>query len=328
VSAVLAVVTGASGFVGSHIVDELLRREIRVRCLLRATSSLRWLNGKPVEIEVGDMEDAAWLAASMRGATWIVHAAGITRARSTAEFDRVNVQGTDRVLRAALLAGSSLGRFVLISSQAAAGPSADGRPVSEGARPAPVSAYGVSKLRAEELTFLMRDRLPVVSIRPPAVYGPRDDALLKAFVAVKHHLRPELKRGGRFSMIYAEDLARAVGRALTDDRALGETFFAAAPEITNYGEVGAELERALGTWAVRLRLPMPILYAGAIVAEALAALARRPAVLSRQKLREITAGDWICSSAKIRARLGWEPEVTLRDGIRRTADWYRAERWV
>jgi nucleoside-diphosphate-sugar epimerase len=277
---------------------------------------------------VGDIEDPAWLAASMRGAAWIVHAAGITRARSAADFDRVNVKGTERVLRAALDAGPGLTRFVLVSSQAAAGPSTDGRPVGEGARPAPVSAYGVSKLRAEELLFLMRDRFPVVSIRPPAVYGPRDDALLKAFIAVKRHLRPELKRGGTFSMVHAEDLARAICQALTDDRAVGETFFVAAPEVTDYAEVGAELERALGTWAVPLRLPMPILYAGAVVAEVLAALARRPAVLSRQKLREITAGDWICSSAKIRARLGWEPEVTLADGLRRTTDWYRAEHWL
>lgn len=327
-TAPLAVVTGASGFVGSHIVDELLRRGARVRCLVRPTSPRQWLEGKPVELWIGDVRSPGGLAGAVQGATWIVHAAGLTKARSAAEFHEANVAGTERMLRAAIEGAPGLARFVLISSQAAAGPSRDGRPVTEDHRPAPVSPYGSSKLRAEELTMLLRDRLPVVSIRPPTVYGPRDHAVLRAFRAAKLHVRPELRRAGRFSMVHAEDLSRAVWLALTHERAPGEVFFVAGPDVTDYAELGVSVAEAMGTWTVTVRPPRWALLVGALLGEAVAAIARRPAFLSRDKLREITSGDWICSSARIRSRLGWESEVPLSEGIARAARWYREAGWI
>jgi nucleoside-diphosphate-sugar epimerase len=323
----LAVVTGASGFVGSHVVDELLRSGARVRCIVRSSSSHRWLSGKPVEIVPAPFVNAAQLAEAVAGADWIVHAAGITHARGPAEYHEANVKGTERMLRAALTV-DGLKRFVLISSQAAAGPSADGRPVTETTLPQPVSPYGVSKLRSEELTMLMRDRIPVVAIRPPAVYGPRDEAILKIFLAVKRHIQPVLRAQGRFSLIHAEDLARAVCLALTHERAPGEVFFAAEPDETDYDQMGRLVKEAMGTWAVRVQVPGFLLYAGALVGEAVGGLLGRAPFLSRDKLREIGSGDWICSSQKIRGRLGWEPQISARDGILATAEWYRNARWV
>ena len=323
----LAVVTGASGFVGSHVVDELLRSGARVRAIVRSSSSRRWLSEKPIEIVNAPLSDGTQLAAAVAGADWIVHAAGLTHARGPAEYHEANVKGTERMLRAAL-AVTGLKRFVLISSQAAAGPSADGRPVSETTLPQPVSAYGVSKLRSEELTMLMRDRIPVVAIRPPAVYGPRDDAILKVFVAVKRHVQPVLRPGGRFSLVHAEDLARAVRLTLTHPQAPGEVYFAAEPDVTDYDQMGGFVKEAMGTWAVRVSVPAFLLYAGALVGETVGGILGKPPFLSREKLREIGSGDWICASAKIRSRLGWEPTISLRDGIRATAEWYREARWV
>ena len=323
----LAVVTGASGFVGSHVVDELLRSDARVRCILRESSLRRWLKGKPVEIVDVPLTDATRLNAAVAGADWIVHAAGLTHARGPAEFHEANVKGTERMLRAALTV-DGLKRFVLISSQAASGPSADGRPVVETTLPQPVSAYGTSKLRSEELTMLMRDRIPVVAIRPPAVYGPRDEAILKVFVAVKRHIQPVLKARARFSLIHAEDLARAVCLSLTHPEAPGEVYFAAEPDVTDYEEMGGFVKEAMRTWAIRVQLPGLLLYVGALAGETVGGILGKPPFLSREKLREIGSGDWICSSAKIRARLGWEPKITVRDGIIATAQWYREARWV
>ncbi|HEU4333912.1 MAG TPA: NAD-dependent epimerase/dehydratase family protein [Candidatus Eisenbacteria bacterium] len=324
----LAVVTGASGFVGSHVVDELLRRGARVRCLLRSSSSRRWLEGKPVELVFVSLDDAPALEAAVAGATWIVHAAGLTSARSAAEFHAVNVGGTERMLRAALAAGPELRRFLYVSSLAAAGPSRDGMPVTEAHPPRPVSAYGESKLRGEELVHQLRDRLPVCSVRPPAVYGPRDEATLKVFRALRWHVRPELRAHGRFSMIYVEDLARAIALVLEDERALGEIFFASEPDVCDYERLGVEAQAAMGSWAVPLRLPGWLLTAGAMAGEAWGAITRTPPFLSRAKLQEIGAGDWICSSAKIRSRLGWAPSVPMEEGLKRSVAWYREAGWV
>ena len=323
----LAVVTGASGFVGSHVVDELLRSRARVRCILRQSSSRRWLEGKPVEIVDAPLTDAARLNEAVAGADWIVHAAGLTHARGAAEFHEANVKGTERILRAALTV-EGLQRFVLISSQAAAGPSADGKPVTEMTLPQPVSAYGTSKLRSEELAMLMRDRIPVVAIRPPAVYGPRDDAILKVFIAVRRHIQPVLQARARFSLIHAEDLARAVCLTLTHPQAPGEVYFAAEPDVTDYDEMGGFVKEAMGTWAVRVQVPGLLLYMSALAGEVVGGILGKPPFLSREKLREIGSGDWICASTKIRARLGWEPKITVRDGIIATAQWYREAGWV
>jgi nucleoside-diphosphate-sugar epimerase len=327
-SAPLALVTGASGFVGSHIVDELLRRGTPVRCLLRKTSSRRWLDGKPVEIVEGDVRDAAGLDAAVHGADWIVHAAGLTHARSAAEFQEANVHGTELVLAAAVRRRASIRRFVYISSQAASGPSLDGKPVVEDLAPAPVSHYGTTKLIGEELTMLAGGMIPVVSIRPPSVYGPRDDAFLKLFRWVQRGVFPVFRRAGRVSLIHAEDLARAVGLALEDERAVGGIYFAAEPEMATYGDLGQAVIGGMGKRALTVKLPTSALLAAAFVGEAWGAVTRTPPFLTREKLREIAAGDWIVSSAKIREELGWTPKIALAEGIRGTAEWYRQAGWI
>jgi len=325
----LAVVTGASGFVGSHIVDELLRNDARVRCILRPRSSTRWLDGKSVEILRLEELDLDGLSAAVADAAWIVHAAGITQARSAKEFHEINVGGTERVLRAAMASNGNLQRFLYISSQAAGGPAAEGRPVVESDRPDPASTYGISKLRGEELTMLLKNRMPVVSIRPPAVYGPRDKAFLRLYRMLKLHVMPVLRAGERFTLVYAEDLARAAYLALTHPRAPGEIYFVGEPESTDSMVMGECIRRSLGSpWALTVRPPGFVLQTGALVAELVGLATGSPPLLSREKLREITAGDWLCSSAKIRSQLGWAPQVGLEEGIARTTAWYREARWI
>jgi nucleoside-diphosphate-sugar epimerase len=327
-SAPLALVTGASGFVGSHVADALLGHGARVRCLLRATSSRRWLEGKPVELAEGDVTRAAGLDEALRGVDWIVHAAGLTHAPTPAEFHRANAEGTRNLIDAALRMAPAPRRFVYISSQAAAGPSPSGAPVVEGDPPRPVSAYGESKLAGERLVMDARDRLPVTTIRPPTVYGPRETVLLKYFRAIRHHVRPYLGSARPFSIVYAPDLAAAVLAALHAERAAGQVYFVGGPDVTGYREMGDAIAAALGTWAVRLPIPSLVLAAGALVAEAAASWTGREPFLTRAKVREVLAGDWIVSSRKIREELGWAPATSLTDGVRATAAWYREAGWV
>lgn len=327
-TAPLALVTGASGFVGSHIVDELLRRGARVRCLLRSTSSRRWLEGKPVDFAEGDVRHREGLDAAVAGADWIVHAAGLTHAPSAEEFHRANVLGTEQILAAALGTSPAPRRFLYISSQAAAGPSRNGAPVTEDLEPRPVSAYGSTKLAGENLVMQAGDRLPVVALRPPAVYGPREKALLKYFRAVKCHVRPRLPGSRRFSIVYAVDHARAVWEALTQDRAVGRIYFVGGPDLTSFEETGRMIERAMETWSLPFQIPGFLLQAAGLAGELVGAVTGRTPFLSREKIREITSGDWIVSSGRIRTELGWSPATALEDGIRETARWYREAGWV
>ena len=327
-TAPLALVTGASGFVGSHIVDELLRRGARVRCLLRSTSSRQWLEGKPVEVAEGDVCHPEGLDAAVQGADWIVHAAGLTRAKDAAEFHRANALGTELILGAALRTSPAPRRFLYISSQAVAGPSRNGAPVTEDLEPRPVSAYGSAKLEGEILVMGAADRIPVVSIRPPVVYGPREKELLRYFRTVKRHILPRLPGTRRFSLVYAVDLARAVGEALTQDRAVGKVYFVGGPDLVSYEETGAQIARALKTWAVPVSIPGFVLQAAGLAGELAGALTRRPPFLSREKIQEITTGDWILSSQRIRSELGWSPAMSLEQGLRETARWYREAGWV
>jgi len=324
----VALVTGASGFVGSHVVDELLRQGARVRCLLRSTSSRRWLEGKQVEYLEGDVCLRQGLDAAVEGADWIVHAAGLTHAPSAARFHQANVLGTENLLAAALNARPAPRRFVYISSQAAAGPSRNGAPVTEALAPAPVSTYGRSKLGGETLVMRAADRLPVVTIRPPPVYGPRDRVLAKYFRVVKHHVRPYPGGASPFSVVYVQDHARAVWAALTQEAAAGQIYFVAGPDITSYEEMGDAIARAVGTWAMRVPIPAVLLQAGALAGEFLGAMTRRAPFFSREKFREITAGAWIVSSRKIRDQLGWAPGASLEESVRATAVWYREAGWV
>ncbi len=296
-----------------------------MRAVVRGSSSRRWLEGKGIELADAALHDEAALRRAVGGADWVVHAAGLIRARSAAEFHESNVAGTERMLRASR--DAAVRRFVLISSQAAAGPSPDGRPVTETEPPRPVSAYGESKLAAER-AVLHEGSGMVTVIRPPAVYGPRDTAFLKVFALGKRHIEPVLLRRGRFSIVHVSDLASAVYAALTHTEAVGEIFFASEPDETDYAELGAMVREALGTWTVRVAFPRWALMGVALGAEALAAMARQAPLLSREKLREISAGDWICSSRKIRERLGWSPRIPLREGMKATADWYREAGWL
>jgi nucleoside-diphosphate-sugar epimerase len=165
-------------------------------------------------------------------------------------------------------------------------------------------------------------------IRPPAVYGPRDTAILKVFALAKRHLQPVLRSGGAFSMVHVADLASAVVLALSRQEAAGEIFFASEPDRTDYDELNALVREAVGTWAVRVAIPRWAMMGIALGAEAVGRVTGSAPLLTREKLREISAGDWVCSSAKIRERLGWAPRVPLAEGIRATADWYREAGWL
>ena len=182
--------SGATGFLGSHTADRLLQDGHNVRAIVRPSSNLRWIKGKDIETISGNLENPESLKDVLRGIEGVIHVAGVTAAKTKKEFYRHNQLATRGLLEATKLYGKMVNRFVLISSQTAGGPSMDGNPVTEETPPHPITTYGKSKLAAEVESRQYREDFPVTILRLPAIYGPRDTAILSFFQTVNKGIKP------------------------------------------------------------------------------------------------------------------------------------------
>jgi len=315
-----ALVTGGHGFLGSHLVDLLLERGYAVRCLLRPGRPETLLGGRPVEVVRGDIRAAQGLAAAVEGVDLVFHVAGLVAARSPAEFRDVNALGTGRLAAAVAARREGACRFVLVSSQAAIGPSPDGRPLTEERPPSPLTHYGTSKLLGE--LALAHAGIPFTVVRPPAIYGPRDRALLPFFRLAAWGLAPGLEGPGRrFNLLHARDVAAGILSAAEAEGARGRAYFLSDGQGYGYGDVAQSMGRAFGLKPRRVPMPDCLLdLLAAFSDEALGLLGRVP-VFGRDKARELKARWWLCSAERAQRELGWRPRVALDDGIRETAEW-------
>jgi nucleoside-diphosphate-sugar epimerase len=321
----LVLVTGATGFVGSHAVDLLLEAGYRVRCTVRASSNRRWLDGKSVElVEVdlgqGDLEEA------VAGIDAVVHCAGLTRG-SRRELYAANRDATAVLADACVETGRTI-RFVHCSSQSAAGPSSIWRPRELEEPPQPASDYGRSKLAGEVEALRRSEGLQVVVLRPAAVYGPRDEDTLPYFKMAR---RGVVVVPGLFTrlvqIVHARDVARALLLAIERPEAVGRTYFVAHPEVITWRELAAAIGRAVGRPAVRLHLPAWLMQAAGVLG-GLVGSGRRPGQLDRRRAWELTRRAWTCRVTETVEALRWMPEYDSARGLRATAEWYREEGWL
>jgi nucleoside-diphosphate-sugar epimerase len=322
--------TGSSGFVGSHILELLLARGCSLRLLLRPTSSERWLAPCLDQVTVcrGSLGDPSSLAEALLGVSHIIHCAGMTKAYRAADLFRVNEGGVRNLLQAIAAAGAPVERLVFVSSVAAQGPATEASPARETDAPRPVSAYGRSKLAGEQALREQR-QVPYVIMRPGAVYGPRDTDFLQLFRSVRAHLRPCFG-GGRqpLSLVYVEDLAEAVAVALTHPQALGKCFHVASDEVVTSGRLGEVVAEELHSWTLPLRLPNGVLWPICLLQELLFRITGKPQILTRLKYPELVAPGWVCSVQALREELGYRCSKGLRQGIHDTLDWYRTNEWM
>ena len=321
-------VTGGSGFIGAHLVAALAARGDRVRCLLRPASDRSRLPAEVEQVVATDLADAAALERLVRGCDAVVHLAGLTRSWTPRELYRVNRDGTAALCAALARAHPAVGQLILVSSQAAAGPSCPGRPRREEDPPAPVTAYGRSKLAAERVR-LRHPALPVTVIRPPAVYGPGDRDIFAYFRLVRTGVRPELVPAGRLSMVYVGNLLDALLLALERPQHAGQRIYHVADRgVVTMSEVAQWIAAAYGRPTWRLPVPQAALAVAGLPLAAAGRLARRDLLLSRDKLREIAQPAWVLATCRIQAELGYQPRISTRDGIRHTAQWYLAHGWL
>ncbi|MHC4549049.1 MAG: NAD-dependent epimerase/dehydratase family protein [Planctomycetota bacterium] len=319
----LALVTGGHGFLGSHLVDLLLARGFKVRGLLRADRPASVFRGLPVEVARGDLRRSDGLQEAVRGAEYVFHVAGLLSARGPAEFRAVNVEGTRRLAAAVVRAAPGCLRFVYVSSQAAAGPSPDGRPVREEEPPRPLTHYGRSKLAGERVLPATLETVPWSVLRPPAIYGPRDDGILPFFRLAARGWAAGLEgRGRRFNLLHARDVVEGVLAAAAAPVAAGRVYFLSDRHGHTYGAIARSLARAFGRRARRIPVPDLLLDLAAVLTDEYAVLAGTRPLFGRDKARELKARWWLCSAERAARELGWRARIRVDEGFAETARWY------
>lgn len=322
-------VTGGSGFVGSHLVERLLRNGYSVTCLARDLRQLRWLEGLGVRLAEGDCTSSASLVAAVQGVSLVFHCAARTKAIHACDYYTVNHLGTKNLLEACARHNPGLEKFILVSSQAAAGPSPDGRPVDEGARARPVSDYGRSKLLAEGETLGFKDRFPVVIIRPSSVYGPRDGDIFELFRWAARGLTIEMTGGDRYlNLCYVEDLTAALLLSAESETESGSVYFVAEKRAYSWSEF-RELLLSTGDLKARtIKLPYGAAYIFGLASEIGSLITKKPSLANRQKVREAAQRYWLCDLGKIEHDLRFRAEYPLQTGLELTWQWYRKNNWL
>jgi nucleoside-diphosphate-sugar epimerase len=317
----MILVTGGTGFIGGHLLDRLSALGEPARCLLRRKARPRRLPAG-IEAAYGDLIGGEGLEEAVRGADTVIHLAGVTKALAARDYYAGNVRATETLLRA--LAGRTI-RLVHVSTLAAIGPSADGKPVDEDAPPRPLTHYGKSKLEAERVVRALAP--DAVIVRPPVVYGPRDTDVFQMLRSISKGWMMEIGGGERwFSAIYAGDLVEGLLAATRGTP--GRAYFLAHPQPVSWSELGAAAARIMARQPRVVRVPPLVAYAVGLGAEAWSRITRKPGIISREKVAEARCRWWTCDTRRAAAELGFEARTPLDAGLAQTLAWYKEAAWL
>ena len=320
-----ALVTGATGFIGSHLAEALRRRGDEVTALVRSRKKAEALRPLAVRVVQGDLDDKTALAQAVDGQDVIYHVAGAIAALSEDDFMASNREGTRNVVAAAVAAGGP--RFVLVSSMAAGGPSPRGRPLKGDEPPLPVTRYGRSKLAAEEV--LRASGLPWTIVRPPMVYGPRDREVLKVFRIARLGIAPVFGDGTQeLSAVHGADLADALIAAAITPATIHRIYYGSHPDVFTSTHFVRSVAGAMGRPVAVVRVPLPLGRGILALTETAARLARRPTILTTDKANEFFQAAWTGDPAPLTRDTGWRAERDLNTGLAETWKWYQSAGWV
>jgi len=322
-------ITGASGFVGYHLIKEALQNNLEVFAAVRKSSNISHLSEFDIQYTDLAYNDPELLKKEIQEKKYdyIIHAAGVTRARTIAEYNTINAQYTFNLAQAVVDSGVKVKKFVMVSSLAAIGPlSTITGIIDEETTPNPVTAYGASKLLAEQKLTTIGE-LNYTILRPTAVYGPRDTGIFIFFKQLSKRIEGYIGRGQqRLSFIYVTDLARACVAALTKGEKKAYNL-SDGKSYTKY-DLGAEARKTLTGKTFKFHIPVNFMKLVATLAEKVSNLKGEAPILNREKLNELTAVNWICSIEQAKREIGFNPQFDLNKGVAETITWYRQNKWL
>ena len=323
-----AFVTGGTGFVGSHLVEHLLRLGVdEVRCLVRTRR--KWLEGLPIVEVRGDLFDADLISEAVRGVDYVYHNAGVTRAPDEATLHRGNVEATIRLMDVLARVHPGVRRVVVTSSLAVVG-RCSSEVATEESPLRPVSRYGRSKADMERALMDYRDILPIVVVRPSSVYGPREADVFHYFRMMRRGLLPVVGpvRKPMLSLVHVADLVEGMVAAAQPEDAIGETFFLGSDRLHAWQDLEDATAAALGRGTLTVSIPSAVVGPVAAAAEALARLRGAYPPFNREKARELLHACKMCSVEKARRVFGYHPRIPLEEGVAQTIAWYHEHGWL
>jgi nucleoside-diphosphate-sugar epimerase len=325
----IAVVTGANGFVGSHLVDLLVSKNYQVRCITRKSSNIQWLKNKNVEIYDCGLFDKQGLRKAFTNADYIYHVAGVVKSKKPEGYFKGNVDTTKVLLDVVLEFKVNIKKFLIVSSQTVAGPSVNEIPVNEKDLPHPITTYGRSKLAQEELAKKYMDKLPITICRAPAVFGERDTEIFIFFQTFSKGLFTTIGFDKKLvSLIHVSDLVDGLVIAAENSTSAGQIYFISSEEFYTWQQVGESTSKIMNKKPVHIAIPHFVVYTIAAIAQFFALFSSKPATLNIEKARDLTRHAWICSTEKAVKEIGYHQKISIEAGIRRTVSWYKENGWL
>jgi UDP-glucose 4-epimerase len=320
-------ITGASGFVGYHLIQAALQHNLEVVAAVRKSSQVDHLKQLPVQYTSLNFTSVPALEEELaeKKYHYIIHAAGTTKAPDQEAYNLVNATYSANLAAAAAKVGVK--KFLFISSLAAIGPATPGQLITEATPPHPVTSYGRSKLQAEQMLQVFSIAgLPLTVLRPTAVYGPRDKDIFIILKTFARGLEPYIgSKPQQLSFLYAPDLAEAAVQLLFS--ATNDAYNISDGRAYDRYALANLSKRILHRRTLKIHIPVPLVRGIAMASEKLAAKGSTPA-LNREKLAELTAANWICSIEKLRRDINYQPTHDLEAGLQETLNWYKQSKWL
>ena len=325
-------ITGASGFIGSFIVEEALKRGFETWAAVRKSSSREYLQDERIQFIELNLSSKAQLVEQLRDKAfdYVVHAAGVTKCLNKADFHRINTEGTKNLVEALLEVKMPLKRFVFVSSLSVFGAIKEKLPydeIRESDTPQPNTAYGKSKLEAEQ--YLASTTLPYIILRPTGVYGPKEKDYFIMAKSIKQHTDFAVGYQRQdITFVYVTDVVQAVFLALEKGEN-GRKFFLSDGEVYQSTTFSDLIHEALGRpWWLRITAPVWVLRIITFFGEYVGRMTGKVTALNNDKFNILKQRNWRCDIEPARRELGFEPKVQLKEGVKTTIKWYKDNGWL